>query len=151
MKTFLAPLALCMALHAGSAAAQQDSTPPMSPQAVAEMTPLADAFFRSLQSGDSSKAFRELFAGTLMEGKQDELQTLITQTNVYLDAYGTLTSWSMIRSDCLSPTYCRAIFQVENKNGPMFYTLTVHRRAGVWMTSSIFLTDRGQAFFDLPN
>lgn len=147
----LAPLALCMALYAGSAAAQQDPTPPMSAVAVAELNPIAESFFRSLQTGDSSKAYRELFAGTLMEAKPEELQTLITQTNVYLDLYGTMISWSLIRSDCLSPTYCRAIYQVENKNGPMFYTLTMHRRAGGWTPTSIFLTDRGQPFFDLPN
>lgn len=145
-----AAAALALACAWTPAMARQDPAPPMPASAVAELSPRTEAFFRSLQSGDSTKAYRDMFAGTLMDAKPDELQTLVDQTNVYLNLYGTIVGWSLIRSDCLSPTYCRVIYQVDTKNGPLFYTLTVHRRSGAWATTAVSLTDRGQVFFDLP-
>lgn len=127
----------------------QDPTPPMTAEAQEQARPLTDAFFRGLQVGETAKAYRDLFAGTLMEAKPEAMQTLITQTDVYLTAYGTLISWQAIRTDCLSPTMCRMLFQMEMKNGPMFVMLLLYRSASGWQANHIFVTDVGMQLFDL--
>ncbi|WP_332653551.1 hypothetical protein [Brevundimonas sp.] len=149
MKTTLLIMAAAFCLLAAPAAAQQDPTPPMSTQSLEETRPRSDAFFQTLRAGDPAKAYRDLFAGTMMETKAAELQTLISQTQMLLDAYGTLTGWGLIRSDCVTPTMCRTAYQVDMKNGPIFVVLTLHRRAGDWFPTTVYVTDVVQPFFDL--
>lgn len=150
MRTTLLLVAAVAGLLAGPAAAQQDPTPPMSAQSLEETRPRSDAFFQTLRAGDPAKAYRDLFAGTMMETKAAELQTLISQTQMLLDAYGTLTGWSVIRTDCITPTMCRTAYQVDMKNGPIFVVLTLHRRTGDWLPTTVYVTDVVQPFFDLP-
>lgn len=144
-----AAAALAMACAFTPALAQQDPTPSMSAASVEETRPLTDALFRTLQAGDPAKAYRDLFAGTLMESKAPEMNTLVSQTQLLLDAYGTMVGWNLIRSDCLSPTYCRTLYQVDLKNGAMFVALTLHRRSGRWMPTTIYLTDVAGPLFDV--
>lgn len=144
-----AAAALAMACAWTPAMAQQDPTPPMAAESVAETRSLTDALFRTLQTGDAAKAYRDLFVGTLMEGKTAEMNTLVSQTHVILEAYGPMTGWNMFRSDCLSPTYCRVFYQVDMKAGAMFVALTLHRRGGKWMPTNIYLTDVAGPLFEL--
>lgn len=152
MKRILTTMAAALAVACACtpAMAQQDPTPPMLADAASETRPLADALFRTLQSGDAAKAYRDLFAGTLMEGKATEMNTLVSQIQVLLEAYGPMTGWNMFRSDCLSPTYCRVFYQVDMKSGAMFVALTLHRRGGKWMPTNIYLTDVSGPLFELP-
>jgi hypothetical protein len=147
-RVVLAAVAL-LELTPASAWARQDPTPPMTAEAMEQARPLTDAFFQALQAGETGKAYRDLFAGTLMEAKPEALQTLVTQTDVYLNAYGVLVSWQVIRTDCLSPTMCRMLFQLEMKNGPMFVMLLLHRSPSGWQANHIFVTDVGMQLFDL--
>jgi len=149
MKTTMLLLAAAGALLAGPAFAQQDPTPPMSASSLEETRPRTDAFFQTLRANDPTKAYRDLFAGTMMETKAAEMGTLITQTQTLLDAYGTLTGWTVMRSDCLTPTLCRVGYQVDMKNGPMFVFLVLHRRAGTWLPHWVFITDVSQPLFDV--
>lgn len=66
MKTMLI-WAAAASLLAGVACAHDDPTPPMSPASLEQTRPRTDAFFQTLRSGDPAKAYRDLFAGTLLE------------------------------------------------------------------------------------
>jgi hypothetical protein len=149
MKTTLL-WAAAASLLASAAFAHDDPTPPMSPASLEQTRPRTDAFFQTLRAGDPAKAYRDLFAGTLLETtKASEVSTLVAQTQTLLDAYGTLTGWTVMRSDCLTPTVCRIGYQVDMKNGPMFVFLLVHRRAGDWYPHWIYLTDVAQPLFEV--
>lgn len=150
MKATTLILVAATSLMAGPAFAHEDPTPPMAPASLEQTRPRTDAFFQTLRAGDPAKAYRELFAGTLMETtKAAEMGTLVTQTQTLLDAYGTLTGWTVMRSDCLSPTLCRVGYQVDMKNGPMFVFLLMHRRAGDWYPHWIYVTDVAQTLFEV--
>ncbi len=150
MRTTLLILAAATSLIAGQVLAHEDATPPMSAAALEQTRPRTDAFFQTLRAGDPTKAYRDLFAGTLLETtKAAEVNTLITQTQTLLDAYGTLVDWTVLRSDCLSPTLCRIGYQVDMKNGPMFVFLLMHRRAGEWYPHWIYVTDIAQPLFEV--
>ena len=150
MRTRLLILAVATGLMAAPALARDDSTPPMPAESLEQTRPRTDAFFQTLRAGDPAKAYRDLFAGTLLETtKAAEVNTLITQTQTLLDVYGTLVGWTVMRSDCLSPTLCRIGYQVDMKNGPMFVFLLMHRRAGEWYPHWIYVTDVAQPLFEM--
>ena len=150
MRTTLLILAAATSLMAGRVLAHEDTTPPMSAAALEQTRPRTDAFFQTLRAGDPTKAYRDLFAGTLLETtKAAEVNALVTQTQTLLDAYGTLVDWTVLRSDCLSPTLCRIGYQVDMKNGPMFVFLLMHRRAGDWYPHWIYVTDIAQPLFEV--
>lgn len=148
LKSVLAALALSM--PAASALAQSDATPPMTTEAQAEARPLIDAFFETLQAGDTAKAYNDLFAGTLVAGKVMEVQNLVAQTNFIFQTYGPAKSRSLMRSDCLAPGMCRNVYLVDTDAGPVFVIITLYRRSTGWMPTTIFVTDVAQTFFDLP-
>lgn len=147
-KSVLAAVAL--SLPSGSALAQADSSPPMTAAVQAETRPLVDGFFRTLQSGDATKAYNDLFADTLMASKAMDVQNLVAQTNFIFQTYGPITAWTLARSDCFTPGLCRNIYTVDTDNGPVFVMLTLYRRSSGWMPTTIFVTDVAQNFFDLP-
>ena len=150
MKITTLILAAATSLMAGAVAAHDDATPPMPAAALEQTRPRTDAFFQTLRAGDPAKAYRDLFAGTLLETtKAAEVSTLVTQTQTLLDVYGTMTGWSVMRSDCLTPTVCRIGYQVDMKNGPMFVFILMHRRAGDWYPHWIYLTDVAQPLFEV--
>jgi len=146
-KIVLASVAL--SLPAASALAQVDPTPPMTAEAQSESRPLVDGFFTTLQSGDATRAYNDLFAGTLMVSKVMEIQNLVAQTNFIFQTYGPIRTWSLARSDCFTPAMCRNIYLVETDNGPVFVMLTLYRRSTGWIPTTIFVTDISQNFFEL--
>lgn len=146
LKMFAVTVALMSA--AFPAFAQDDVTPPMSPEAIAESRPLVDRFFNALKAGDVSQAYTDLFAGTLVSGKVLEVQNLISQSNFILTTYGPIKGWTLGRSDCFSPTLCRAIYQIDTDNGPIFVFLTLYRRSSGWMPVNIYFTDVSTNLFD---
>ncbi|QQQ17815.1 hypothetical protein JIP62_10795 [Brevundimonas vitis] len=133
---------------ASPALAQDDPTPPMSAQAIAETRPLTDRFFTALQAGEVSRAYTDLFAGTLAEGKTLELQTLISQSTFILQTYGPITGWTLARTDCITPTFCRVIFQINTENGPIMVLMSLYRRSSGWVTTNILITDIATDLFD---
>lgn len=147
-KSILAAAALSMA--ADRALAQADPSPPMTADALAESRPLVDGFFRTLQEGDTAKAYNELFAGTLMASKAMDVQNLIAQTNFVFQTYGPVRTWTLARSDCFTPGLCRNIYLVDTDNGPVFVMVTLYKRSTGWIPTTIFVTDVSQNFFDLP-
>lgn len=146
-KIVLASVAL--SLPAASALAQVDPTPPMTAEAQTESRPLVDGFFTTLQAGDATRAYNDLFAGTLMVSKVMEIQNLVAQTNFIFQTYGPIRTWSLARSDCFTPAMCRNIYLVETDNGPVFVMLTLYRRSTGWIPTTIFVTDISQNFFEL--
>lgn len=146
LKMFAVAVALMSA--AFPAFAQDDITPPMSPEAIAESQPLVDRFFNALKAGEVSRAYTDLFAGTLVEGKVMEVQNLISQSSFILNTYGPIRGWALGRSDCFSPTLCRTIFQIDTDNGPIFVFMTLYRRSSGWMPVNIYFTDVSTNLFD---
>lgn len=112
--------AAALSLPAASAQAQVDTAPPMSEAYQAESRPMVDGFFNTLQSGDATKAYSDLFAGTLMVSKVMEIQNLVAQTNFIFQTYG-----------------------------PVFVVFTLYRRTTGWIPTTIFVTDISQNFFEL--
>ena len=141
--------AAALSLPAASAQAQVDTSPPMSEAYQAESRPMVDGFFNTLQSGDATKAYNDLFAGTLMVSKVMEIQNLVAQTNFIFQTYGPIKSWSLARSDCFTPAMCRNIYVVDTDNGPVFVVFTLYRRSTGWIPTTIFVTDISQNFFEL--
>ncbi|WP_296170921.1 hypothetical protein [uncultured Brevundimonas sp.] len=143
-----AAVAAAVLLAVGSPAFAQSEKRPMSAQAIAETQPLIDGFFRTLQAGDASKAYTELFANTLMAAKALEIQNLVAQTNFIFQTYGAIKGWSLAESDCITPTLCRTIYQIDTDNGPVILSLTLYRRSSGWMPTTIFVTDQTQSLFN---
>lgn len=146
-KLVLAAAALC--LPAAPAFAQVDASPSMTAESQAESRPLVDGFFRTLQSGETAKAYSDLFAGTLMVSKTMEIQNLVAQTNFIFQTYGPIKTWTLARSDCFTPAMCRNIYLVDTDNGPVFVMFTLYRRSTGWIPTTIFVTDVSQNFFEL--
>ena len=141
-------LTFAIALMAAPAYAHDDVTPPMSADAIAGVRPLVDTFFTTLKSGDASKAYTDLFADTLVSGKVLELQNLVAQSNFLFQTYGEIQAWTLARSDCFSPNFCRAIYQVDTHNGPIFLILTLYRRDTGWMATTVLVSDISTNLFD---
>ena len=142
-------VAAALSAPAAPALAQADPTPPMTAEAREEARPLVDTFFATLQAGDISKAYGDLFAGTLMASKVIEVQNLITQTNFLFQTYGPIQGWSLMRSDCLAPGMCRNVYLVDTNAAPVFVVLTLYRRPSGWIPTTIYVTDVAQTFFEL--
>lgn len=141
-------VAIALMAAASPALAQDDVTPPMSPEAISESRPLTDRFFNALKAGEVSQGYTDLFAGTLAAGKVMEVQNLISQTTFILNTYGPIKGWTLGRSDCFSPTLCRTIFQIDTDNGPIFVFMTLYRRSSGWMPVNIYITDVSTNLFD---
>ncbi|MDO9608996.1 MAG: hypothetical protein Q7J26_10765 [Brevundimonas sp.] len=146
LKAILAAAALATA--ASPAIAWNDDVRPMSNEAVAESRPMVDGFFQTLKAGDSAKAYADLFDGTLMATKTMEIQNLVAQTNFIFQTYGSITHWSLVKSDCISPNLCQTTYQVDTNNGPVIMLLTLYRRPSGWMPTTIYITDVTQALFN---
>ena len=145
MKAILTAASL---LAIASPAIAHDERMPMSTDSIAEAKPLLDGFFRTLQAGDAAKAYNDLFSNTLMANKALEVQNLVAQTNFVFQTYGSIVGWSLAESDCLTPTLCRVIYQIDTNNGPVILLLTLYRRTSGWMPTTIFVTDQTQTLFD---
>lgn len=130
------------------AIAQVDPAPPISDRSLEETRTLTDAFFNALKRGEVDKAYTDLFAGTLVAQRTIEIQNLAGQTRVGLQTYGAVESWNLVRSDCISATYCRLIFQVDTAQIPVFFTFVIHRRNESWKALSVFFTDVSTPLFD---
>ena len=141
-------VAAAFILGVATPALAHDDISPMSPEAIAESKPLVDGFFRTLQAGDTAKAYGDLFANTMMASKALEVQNLVAQTNFIFQTYGAIRSWTLAKTDCITPTLCRAVYQVDTNNGPVIILLTLYRRETGWMPTTIFVTDQTQTLFN---
>jgi ABC-type sugar transport system substrate-binding protein len=76
MKSVIMGAAAALAVACANPAAAQQERPPASPEAVAEIGRIAEPFFQTLQAGDPTRAYADLFRGTLVESKTVEIAQL---------------------------------------------------------------------------
>ena len=123
--------------------------PPISAEGRAEVGRLTEAFFRSVQAGDATKAYADLFRGTLLESKTVEVAQLATQTNFILQTYGAATSWELASSECMTDYICKLVYVVRMEKGPVAFWLYAYRQpTGAWQPTYVLMGDSPQFFFD---
>ncbi|WP_426023953.1 hypothetical protein [Brevundimonas sp. PWP3-1b1] len=125
-----------------------DATTPISAAGEAEVARLTEPFFRSLKAADATKAYADLFKGTLLESKTVEVAQLATQTNFVLQTYGAVSSWELASSECMTDYICKLVYVVRLDKGPVAFWIYAYRQpTGVWQPTYVLLGDSPQFFF----
>lgn len=138
-----------LALIAPGAASAQTSTtlPPISADGAREAERLMAPFF-DLLAKDATKAYTDLFRGTLLEAKTIEISQLTAQTNVVLQTYGAITSRELVRSECATDRICKLVYVLHTDNGPVGFWAYLYRRStAVWSPTYVVMGDTPQFFF----
>ena len=96
-----------------------------------------------------SKAYNDLFKGTLLESKVQEVAQLASQTTFVTQTYGAISGWEVIRSECPTLDYCRLVYIVRAKEGPFgFWTYVYRQPSGVWEPNYVLMGTTPQFIFD---
>lgn len=117
--------------HATTAAAPA----PGSPDAV------ADAFFRTLQAGQTSRAYADMWAGTLMSKKQADVENLTNQTESILKIYGKIDGWEVMESRELSPSYVERTYLLRTVSAPLFFKFQFYHAPSGWLVAWLNFAD----------
>ncbi|MGV3579122.1 hypothetical protein [Brevundimonas sp.] len=151
MKRLFSLTAFLIALCATPAAfaADGDTLPPMSAQGQSEADRLMEPFFTTLQNGDATKAYTDLFRGTLLEQKTTEIAQLASQTTFITTTYGSISDWRVIKSECVTPDFCKLSYLIRAAEGPIGFWAYLYRQpSGVWEPNFVLIGTTPQFFFD---
>ena len=139
--------ALLVLLPRPALAQTQPELPPISAAGALEAERLMAPFFDIL-AADPARAYRGLFAGTLLETKTVEISQLTAQTNVVLQTYGPITDRELARSECATDRICGLIYVLHTDKGPIGFWAYLHRRSnGDWAPIYVLMGDTPQFFF----
>jgi hypothetical protein len=130
------------------AAAHERAYPPITEAQTAGIAQVTAPFFAALQEGAYAKAFTDLFAGTLLEGRTVEVQQIINQATFVFETYGTLERWEIFDSECATAELCRLKIVGFTAKGPVFVWLDMWRGNDGWKPQYIVLGDTSKFVFD---
>lgn len=103
---------------------------------------VANGFFQKLKSGQTAKAYRDLWQGTLMDRKQADVDFVISQTDLIMKAYGPMADWELMKDDVLSPSFRIRTYLVRFDAGALFFKLQFYRAPRGWMVLNLDFRDR---------
>ena len=126
---------LILAALAISAPVAAQSAQPSPPSAI------ADTFFKTIQDGDTAKAYGDIWRGTMMQKKQADVENLIAQTDALLKMYGSVIGWELIKDEPVSASLDERTYLVRTANGPIFFKMQFYRAETHWIVSFFSLAD----------
>ena len=113
--------------------------------AIAQTAPtyaeVADGFFRTLQAGDTAKAYKDIWGGTLMDKKQGEVENLVLQTATTLKTYGKVVGWELVSEKIISASYIERVYLVRTEGLPIFFKMYFYRPSSKWLVTNLYFTD----------
>ncbi len=81
-----------------------------------------------LQAGAVRKTYQDIWRGTPMEQKKAELDTIVTQTETALQAYGRIDGWEPMAQKTVAPSLRQHTYLVRAAVGPPFFRLELYRK-----------------------
>lgn len=117
------------------------ASPVLAQAAASSPTALADSFFKTLQTGDATKAYDQIFSSALRTQKAAEVQNLSAQTDIALKYYGKISGWELVREKTISPSFVDRVYLVRAANGPIFYRMQFYKADQTWSLVNIYFND----------
>lgn len=114
--------------EADKAAAEAAAKAGAQPQPDPEIERVVDGFFKGLQSGAVRKTYEGMWRGTPMDQKRPELDTIVTQTETALKAYGKIDGWEPMAEKTIAPSLRQHTYLVRAAVGPLFFRLELYRK-----------------------
>jgi len=149
LKVVLAAFAFAAALMGGGIARAEEDLPQISAEGRAGVDLKMEPFFRALQSGDATGAYRDLFAGTLVESKTTEIAQLASQTTFITTTYGAISGWEVMSSECVTPDFCKVRYIIRADKGPIgFWAYMYRQSSGEWSPNFVLIGTTPQFFFE---
>lgn len=102
----------------------------------------ANAFFRTLQTGDPVKAYTAIFPPGMAAKKQADLENLSTQTGTALKYYGKILGWELAKEERVSPSYVRRLYVVRTEMAPLFYRFDFYKPETTWTAVNVYFADQ---------
>ena len=103
---------------------------------------VANAFFRDLQSGDTTKAYTSIFSPVVISKKQADVENLSAQTAAALKFYGKVLGWELAHETQVSPSYVRRLYVVRTEVAPLFYRFDFYKPSTKWTVVNVFFADQ---------
>lgn len=151
----LLPMVAGVAMLSASAGAQgQTPTPaPASVQAgaaqvVAPADTLIRTFLSSLQAGKVDEAVDGLIAAsTVPSSKPGERDTMLTQFNAAVQAYGPIVAFEKAKSDALGTMATRQYYLVQHRDMVVRWEFTMVRTGAGWRIDYFGFDDQPRTWF----
>ena len=154
MTRFL-PIIAGAAMVATIARAEAPASPPVSPPTqtgVAQVMAPADAlvrtFLSNLQAGKAEEAVDGLIAAsTVPASKPGERDTMLTQFNAAVQAYGPIVAFEKAKGDVLGTMATRQYYMVQHRDMVVRWEFTMVRTGTGWRIDYFGFDDQPRTWF----
>lgn len=151
--TRLLPMIAGAAMLSAGAQAQTPPPAPPSPQAVGAQAvvpaeTLIRTFLSNLQAGKADEAVDGLIAAsTIPSSKPGERDTMLTQFNAAVQAYGPIVSFEKAKSDVLGTMATRQYYLVQHRDMVVRWEFTLVRTGAGWRIDYFGFDDQPRTWF----
>jgi len=128
-KLIWATIALLIVLSIGTASADEPSE-------------MVKAFFKTVQDGNISDAYDNLFKGSPLPAmKPQALDLLKRQTSTYLPMYGTLLGVEPLRKETIGTAIMRIVYIMKLEKNAVVWEFFFYKPRDSWYLANINLND----------
>jgi len=152
MKRFLPMIAGAAMLSATAAASAETPTPAPAPVVAAPGLASADSLIRtfltSLQAGKVEEAVDGVIAAsTVPSSKPGERDTMLTQFNAAVQAYGPIVGFEKARADMLGTMATRQYYLVQHRDMVVRWEFAMVRTGAGWRIDYFGFDDQPRTWF----